>query len=31
MKIRILAVLLSLITVGIGSDGADAQSSRKKL
>jgi len=31
MKIRILAALLSLITVGIGGDGADAQISRKKV
>ena len=31
MKIRILAALLILITVRIGSDGADAQSSRKKI
>lgn len=31
MKIRILAALLSLITVGIGRDGADAQTSRKKI
>jgi NitT/TauT family transport system substrate-binding protein len=31
MKIRILAALLILITVRIGSDGADAQPSRKKI
>jgi NitT/TauT family transport system substrate-binding protein len=31
MKIRILAELLILITVRIGSDGADAQPSRKKI
>ena len=31
MKIRLLAALLSLMTVGISSDGADAQTSRKKL
>ena len=31
MKIRILAALLILITVRISSDGADAQSSRKKI
>ena len=31
MKIRILAALLSLITFGIGRDGADAQTGRKKL
>jgi NitT/TauT family transport system substrate-binding protein len=31
MKIRILAAMLILITIGICSDGADAQSSRRKI